>query len=169
MIIVKFLILVLVFVCSFFIGLLIAKKYANRVKELKEMKNALTMCKTKMKFTYASIPEIFEEISTKIDGEVGMIFKLSANKMKDQSAGEAWNESIDLVYSSMKEEDKTVLKNLGKMLGKTDLEGQISEIELVNHFLDTQIEMAESEKRKNEKMYKTLGGIIGLTLVIILI
>lgn len=49
------------------------------------------------------------------------------------------------------------------------MEGQISEIELVSHFLDTQIEKAEKERTKNEKLYKTLGGIIGAVLFIILI
>ena len=44
-------------------------------------------------------------------------------------------------------------KNLGRLLGKTDIEGQISEIKLVNNFLDIQIKDAEEEKNKNEKMY----------------
>ena len=52
--------------------------------------------------------------------------------------------------------------------GKTDIEGQISEIELTNTFLDIQIEKAENEKQKNQKMYKTLGTVVGLALVIIL-
>ena len=52
--------------------------------------------------------------------------------------------------------------------GKTDISGQISEIDLTNTFLDMQIEKAENEKRKNQKMYKTLGTVIGLAIVIIL-
>ena len=55
------------------------------------------------------------------------------------------------------------------MLGKTDLEGQVSEIKLVQNFLNTQIDIAEKEKQKNEKLYKTLGGVIGLAIVIILV
>ena len=58
---------------------------------------------------------------------------------------------------------------LGKTLGKTDKEGQISEIELVSQFLNKQILVAEEIRNKNEKMYKTLGVTIGLTLVIIFI
>lgn len=170
MIIVKFLILTLVFGSCLSIGFLIAKKYANRVKELKDMKNALNMFETKMKFTYESVPEIFEEISVQYEKEeIGQVFRNAVSLMKDKSAGEAWNEGINMTNSNLTIEDKNILKNLGKMLGKTDIEGQISEIELVIQFLDTQIELAEIEKRKNEKMYKTLGGVVGLALVIILI
>lgn len=169
MIVVKIIMLLLVFISSLSMGFLMAKKYTNRVKELKDMKNALNMFEVKIKFTYESVPEIFNEISKQIDGNVGKIFRTSYQKMQEETAGRAWSESIDIVDCSMNEEDKLVLKNLGKMLGQTDAEGQISEIHLVNNFLDTQIELAESEKVKNEKLYKTLGGVIGLTIVIILI
>ncbi len=169
MILIKWIVLILVFISSFTIGSLISKKYVNRVKELKEMKNALNIFETKIKFTYEAIPEIFEDISKQMDGVIGEVFKISTEKMKSKSAGEAWIESIDTINMNMNIEDKSILKNLGKLLGKTDIDGQISEIKLVNEFLNTQIELAESDKKKNEKMYKTLGGIIGLTLVIILI
>ena len=89
--------------------------------------------------------------------------------MKDVSAGEAWIQSIEKTESNLNKEDKEILKKLGKLLGRIDADGQISEIELVSNFLDTQIDIAENERNKNEKMYKTLGGIIGLTLVIIFI
>ena len=169
MIIIKYIVLVLVFAASLGIGNLIAKKYVNRVKELKEMKNALNMFETKIRFTYSSVPEIFEDISKQVDGSIGEVFRVASVKMKIKSAGEAWNESIDSSEMNLIDEDKTILKNLGKLLGKTDVDGQISEIKLVNEFLDTQIELAENERNKNEKMYKTLGGIVGLTIVIILI
>ena len=169
MLIIKLMILLSVFVSCLLIGILMAKKYSNRLQELREMKNALNMFETKIKFTYESLPEIFKEISRQSNKNIGDIFKKACEDMKDKSAGEAWNESIDTVNSNMNIEDKTILKSLGKLLGKTDIEGQISEIKLVSSFLDTQLELAEKEKEKNEKMYKTLGGIVGLTLVIIFI
>lgn len=49
------------------------------------------------------------------------------------------------------------------------LSGQVNEIKLIDSFLNVQIEKAEQEKRKNEKMYKTLGVTVGLAIVIVLI
>lgn len=53
--------------------------------------------------------------------------------------------------------------------GKTDVEGQVAQIETTKSFIDVQINKAEEERNKNEKMYKTLGTVIGIAIVIILI
>ncbi len=166
---VKVFILFLIFYSSLKVGKVIARKYYNRVSELKEMKNALNMFLTKIRFTYESVPESFNEIGNNIKGKIGEIFKIASGKMKNMSAGDAWEETIEKADISLTDEDKNVIKNLGRMLGKTDLEGQVSEIKLVQNFLNTQIDIAEKEKQKNEKLYKTLGGVIGLAIVIILV
>lgn len=157
---VKYLILIFIFGTTSFIGILIGKKYSNRVKELQEIKNALAMFEAKIKFTYEPIPEIFKEISDKFGENIGQIFKNSSNKMRNKTADIAWCEAIDESNNNLNKEDKEVLKALSKLLGKTDINGQISEIKLVSNFLNTQIEVAQKEKEKNEKMYKTLrnGG-----------
>ena len=169
MVIIKTFILLFIFLASLKAGKIIAKKYSNRVFELKEMKNALVMFLTKIKFTYESVPESFDEIGDKVNGSISRIFKKSSELMKTKSAGEAWKEVVENEETSLTNEDKNIIKSLGRMLGKTDLDGQISEIKLVEGFLNTQIEQAEIEKQKNEKLYKTLGGVIGLAIVIILV
>lgn len=153
---VKYLILFFIFGTTSFIGILIGKKYSNRVKELQEIKNALAMFEAKIKFTYEPIPEIFKEMSNKFSENIGQIFKNASNKMINKPADVAWCEAIDESNNNINKEDKEVLKGLGKLLGKTDINGQISEIKLVSNFLNTQIEIAQKEKEKNEKMYKTL-------------
>lgn len=52
-------ILAMIIVTSSIIGILFSNKYANREKEIKEMKNALNMFATKIKFTYEPIPNVF--------------------------------------------------------------------------------------------------------------
>ena len=80
--VIKYLMLLLILLSSTYIGILISKKYTNRVKELKQMKNALNIFSTKIKFTYEPIPEMFYEISNKIEAQIGEIFKNASEKMK---------------------------------------------------------------------------------------
>ena len=159
-----------IFISCYLIGLLIAKKYINRVIELKEFKNALNMFKTKIRFTHEPIPELFEQIANSLENNVGNIFRKASNYMKTKTAEYSWKKTLEEKESlSLTKEDIHVLKNLGKLLGKTDLEGQTNEIALVETFLEMQIDKAEEEREKNEKLYKTLGAVFGLVLVIILV
>ena len=73
--IIKCLTLILILSSTTYIGILISKKYLNRVKDLKEMKNALNMFSTKIKFTYEPIPQTFKEISQKTNPNISNIFK----------------------------------------------------------------------------------------------
>ena len=162
--VVKYILLIFIFGLSTGIGMLISKSYENRVMELKEFKNILNIMKTKIKFTYEPLAEIFRQISK--DNET--IFGQMANQITYYHTKDVWENCIQKSDISIKQEDKDVLKKLGKLLGQTDVEGQISEIEMTQNFLDIQIEQAEEEKKKNQKMYKTLGVVAGLVFVIIL-
>ena len=61
--IIKYILLIIIFFASTGIGLTISKMYENRVIELKEFKNMLNILKTKIKFTYEPLGEIFEQIA----------------------------------------------------------------------------------------------------------
>lgn len=165
----KIIIYSFIFLSCSLIGILISKKYSNRVNELKEFKNALNIFKTKIRYTYEPIPDIFIEISENINSNISNVFKTAAEKMKICAAGEAWDLALKIDDLNIDDEDRNALKNLGKLLGKTDLEGQLSQIEMTSDFLDKQIRKAENQREKSEKMYRTLGMIMGMAIVIILI
>ena len=169
MLIIKILIYSFIFLSCSLIGILISKKYSNRVNELKEFKNALNIFKTKIRYTYEPIPEIFSDISENVSSNVSSVFKTAAEKMKICAAGEAWDLALKLDDLNIDNEDKNVLKSLSKLLGKTDLEGQLSQIEMTSDFLDKQIRKAENQKEKSERMYRTLGMIMGMAIVIMVI
>lgn len=168
MILVRILIYIFIFLSSTAIGILISKKYTNRVLELKEFKNALNIFKSKIKFTYETIPEIFNEISKEVMPNVGSVFQSSSNNMDKLSAQESWNLALNLNILNITEEDIFALNKLGNLLGNTDIDGQISQIDLTQEYLQNQIEKAEKQCQKNQKLYQTLGMITGLAIVIIL-
>ena len=147
---IKYCMLFLVFIASALIGKYISQKYKFRVDELEEIKNALNIFKSKIKFTYEPIPEIFKQISENTNKNVSKLFSNAVEKMQTDSAGVAFEKSVD------------------EYCGITDSDGQLSQIEVTENFLDEQIRQAQEEKNKNEKLYKKLGMSIGMAIVIIL-
>ena len=166
--IIKYFMLFFVLLASSMIGKIFSKKYVMRVKELEEMDNCLNIFKTKINFTHEPIPEIFEEIAENTSQNVGQVFKMAKEKMKNKTANASWEEAIDEGKNYLIKEDRYVLKTLSKLLGQTDVEGQISQIDITKKFLETQIKEAKEQKTKNEKLYTKLGTTIGLAIIIIL-
>ena len=169
MIVIKYIILGIILAGTSYIGVIISKRYNTRVKELKEIAKGLNFFEEKIKFTYEPIPDVFEEISKKLKPNIGDIFLIAAKNMENENAGVSWENAVGGSNTSLTNEDKDIIKGLAKMLGRTDIDGQVSEIRLTNKFLDVQIKEAENEKNKNEKLYKTLGVTVGLAIVIVLI
>lgn len=170
--IVKMIILCLIFFTSTLIGKILSKRFAFRLEELEEIQNSLNIFKSKIKFTYEPLPEIFEELSNTTNSNVSYIFLKAKERMNEQTADMAWEETMreieDEKRTNLNSEDVHTLKNLSKLLGQTDVEGQLAQIEITQSFLNAQIKQAEEEKSKNQKLYSKLGTTIGLAIVIIL-
>ncbi len=73
--IIKYIMLLFIFIGSSLIGRYIAKRYAYRLEELEEIKNILNVFKSKIRFTYEPIPEIFKEVADKAKDNIGNIFR----------------------------------------------------------------------------------------------
>lgn len=168
MIIIKFMISSLIIYICTYLGVYKSKSYEIREEELKKLKNAFNFFRSKIEFTYEPVKEIFMQISKVIYEDKSNVFYKCAFYLEEETAQISWNKAIE-ECNDIKKEDKEVLKIFGKLLGKTDKNGQISEIELTQNFLDKQIQKAELEKNKNSKLYKSLGTLLGIGIVIILI
>ena len=167
--IIKWIMYILIFGASTKIGILFSQRYEKRVSELKEFKSAFTILKTKIRYTYEPLKDIFEEIINCTNGRAKDVFIKTCKYIDIENSTESWNRAITNTPLNITTEDKTVIMQLGKMLGKTDKDGQISQIDITLNFLDMQIEKAEYEKQKNAKLYKTLGAITGAGIIIILL
>lgn len=114
--VIKYLMLFLIFISSVLIGKYISKQYVYRLKELEEIKNALNMFRSKIKFTYEPIPEIFEEISKNTSQNISKLFMQAKEKMNNKTASIAWEETIDEFSGNLNKEDKQSIKTLSKLL-----------------------------------------------------
>ena len=167
MIVVKVVACILIVLICTCLGFEKSNNYGKRVLELQKIKNSLNYFKSKIEFTYEPIKEILEGISKSIYQAEENIFYKTNKYMENSNVNLAWNKAVD-EETKISKEDKDILKMFGKLLGKTDKKGQISEIDLSLNFIEKQIQKAEVEKNKNAKLYKSLGVLIGCGITIIL-
>ena len=114
--IIKYCMLFSIFIASALIGKYTSQKYKFRVDELEEIKSALNIFKSKIKFTYEPIPEIFEEISENTTYNISKLFKTAKQNMQNETASLAWERAVDKFSGNIKKEDKQAIKTLSKLL-----------------------------------------------------
>jgi len=98
-------------------------------------------------------------------------FEAAVENLKEgMCADEAWTKAVkeNISATSLNSEDEVIIISFGKMLGSSDLEGQIKNIRLTVNQLRIQEQKAEELRSKNEKMYKNLGVLFGLAIIILL-
>lgn len=168
MIIIKYICLILIFLTSSKIGFIKSKSLKKRVEELNKIESSFNLFKTKIEYTNDVIEDIFKQISSIIYNNRANIFLNTIDKKDNKRLFESWSISLE-ENLFLKEDDKELLKIFGKNLGKLDKKGQVFQLDEIISLIKKQIQNAEEEVKKNEKMYKSLGAIFGAIIVIILI
>lgn len=168
-IIIKLLLAAGIICCSTRIGILISKKYKYRLEELDELKNEFKIIENKIRYTYEPLEDIFKQTAEISNFTIKELFNNAARYIKIDGAQRAWNNAIEETTLNIKKEDKQVLKEFGNLLGKTNKEGQLNQINFQIELLERQIEKAKKDKEKNEVIYQKLGLILGIGISIIFI
>jgi len=92
---------------------------------------------------------------------------------KDEEKGIdlAWQKCIDEFknYWPIEHEEWALLSQIGDVLGKTDRASQSSFIKMMHGKFSLQEKKAEEDRTRKEKLYKNLGILGGLAIVLVLI
>ena len=170
----KLILLLLVFVVSSLIGFLIANRYSKRVKELEDFLLSLELFETKITYTYDDLIETFTYISENLKTKIYRIYFITAEKLRENvnmSAGDIFRNVVDeeRIFLELNAREIETIKNLSVSLGQLDVESQIKNIKLTSQMTQTLLQNAYEENRKNFKLYRNMGMLGGLVLIILLI
>lgn len=82
-----------------------------------------------------------------------------------------WSRCVSDIPKSfaLKKDDISLIFEFGKLLGTTDVEGQLNHINLYKELIDTNINNSFSELNSKSKLYKLLGLFAGLTIALLLL
>lgn len=158
---------------STFIGYILSLRCSKRPHELKVLQNIFQMLENEFKFMQSCLVDAFTSIIANCSHSVAEFFKSTIKILTEEegiSACCAWERAVheNLETTSLNKEDQEILISFGKMLGISDLEGQIKNLQLTIEKLKIQELKAEENKKSHESMYKNLGFLCGMAVVIII-
>ncbi len=164
----------LIVTSSSLIGYIYGKKYSDRLNNILHMKNCVRLLETEIIYGANPVPEAFLNIYNKGNKKFSFIFKyirdyLFQNKNANLLDGFLSVEDVLKEELLFKKEDVEVFLSLGRMLGNSDRSDQEKNFKLIFMEIGNLEEEAREEKEKNEKVYKKLGLLFGVALVIILL
>jgi len=155
------------------IGNLIAKGYSNRVRNILDFITVLNIMHTKIRYSQEVLENIFIDVQKEITRDVGRVFyEVGTEYNKNiNDISEIWTEVIEANFRDLDLtfEDERVLIDFGLALGKSDIEGELRNIEVTIEKLKGQLTYAKDNSDKYGKVYRTLGTLCGIAIAVILI
>jgi stage III sporulation protein AB len=172
MIVVKLVISICIVSATTIIGVLKAKKLKDREYILREMVTFLKLVENEIKYMMSILPNAYEisrqKLVTELKISIGQIVVDMLNSNGDFLIDQSIVTNISKI-EGLTDYDKSVFISTLKNLGRSDLEGQINIIQNGITIIENQIKEASQIKISNSKLYKTMGIISGLMIVIIFI
>ena len=158
--------------CTSSLGIIYANTFVERTRFLSNLIYALQILETEIVYTNTPLPEVLIKTANKTSSEITRIFENTANILLRKEGyifSEAWKKAIDESNNIKKinQEDKELLISLGNGLGISNTQDQIKHIDLVRAGIKRNYESSLISQKKNTRLYKNLGLLLGLTIVVI--
>lgn len=154
-------------------GMTWAGVYEKRPRQLAAIDSALQLLETEIIYGATPLKDAMFRISQSCEPEISGLFKhtaLELDKMEGVTAGEAWSQAVQAYRqeTALNDNDFKILKRFGASLGISDREDQAKHLELTRSQLKMAAAQAESAAKKNSAMFRYMGFLGGLFLVLIL-
>ncbi|PKM50047.1 MAG: hypothetical protein CVV02_13065 [Firmicutes bacterium HGW-Firmicutes-7] len=166
--------MMMVFIACSGIGITYSYIYKKRVEQLCEWKKGIVLLKNEINYSLTPLPEAFEIIGRKLEGVMNRFFDeiaalLKTNNNKTMSSLDEKVIKKLLIDSCLNEKDRKTIISFIKNLGLLDKESQMNNLELHINYIQQEIDAAKKDEEKNNKLFKTLGILSGIFIIVIFI
>ena len=150
-------------------GMFAAEKLVQRVRQLEQLLLFFGAIEGELVFTLEEPGEIFFHLQRRSKFDKLPFFKSTCQLMQ---AGKpfplAFSQGI-MGDASLHSEDRRLLEEWGNVLGSMDLEGQLTQFQILKERVKAQLALAQTECQQHSKLYRTLGVTAGAALFILLV
>lgn len=164
---------VLVILGCGYIGITLASTMDKRIHQLEKMEQMLTQLAFNIGFLSLPLPEAMRRTGESQQGIVQLIMQHVTGLMQNFphiSMGEAWEESIHACRDSLElqQEELSALRDFAQHIGQGDGQTELDNIHLTQAKLKLCMEEARAKRQKDGKLYKGLGFLSGILIVLLL-
>ena len=158
---------ILITLSSTTFGLNYIKNIKTRVFALNEIMELINTMKIKISYEFCDIPNLLHSLS----GKYLIARQCHMHLIDCETLQVAWNKSIDEYASVMhlKAEDVRILRDLCMSLGQTDIDGQISNLNMYSNIIEENYKKANLELNSKSRVIFSTSMFAGLLISIILI
>ena len=155
------------------LGFYFAAQEKLRVQDLQEFKKALMILSSEIEHMRTPLPLACANISKRTAGTVSILFEQFSDLLSHEAGETAYQLWLQALESQKKRsylatEDWDAIENFGKTLGYLDKQMQQSAITCTVEYIDEKTTSLQTQSDKNSRMYRSLGIIGGLLLVVVL-
>lgn len=164
----------MVIICTSCFGIAFSNDYKCRLNELKDIKRIMIMLKAEIKFARLPLGQSFLSIGKRIDSKFTPFLFSVSNRLsclEGESFHKIWCEEIDnkMADFKLKSLDIQQLKRLGESFGYLDNEMQLRSIEIYMEEVEHEIAKMTEQMEANIRVFRCLGIMAGLFVVIMLV
>lgn len=153
------------------IGNLLAKRLRARREQLDAWINVMAQLATHIDYGVTPLAEALESIGRGVGKPLYAHLQTLAGKFRSgsaQSVAIAWEEMVfGLEDAALQLKDRELLLPVGSILGQTDRQNQLQHLHLLQNRLQMERDAAWHKEESGVKMWRSLGVISGLFLILI--
>ena len=161
---------VLILISTTMTGFRIARRYAERPRQIRQLRQALSLLETDIAYGSRTLTEAFRWIGKREREPVASLFSSCVRYLETldgASTYQCWKKAVEETWphTAMGVPEREVMIDFGKTLGLSDRQDQLQHLRMAVANLKVEEDHARDEQVRYEKMCKTLGFLAGALLV----
>lgn len=159
---------------SSFIGFVYGGTFSKRAKNIIDLEYCIRILESEILVGNTALPEALDNVYIKGKGSIRQIFLKVKEDLINNNRGDIYDSFLYIEQElkdkySLKKEEIEIILFLGKILGKTNRSDQDKNFNFIKEQIRESAISASLAKGRNEKLYRSLGILSGIGIIIILI
>lgn len=154
-------------------GMLGGRRLADRPRQLEKLRSDLMLLEMEINYSITPLPQVLQKLASYSHWPINYLWQRTFDNLSNGeglTAEEAWIRSLESFASkaALSNNDFTILKDFGSGLGLANRQEQVKKFKLLQEQLRAHQKEAEQIKQKSERIWRTMGVLGGIALVILL-